>query len=167
MYFSVISSHQAVSSGLHCLIFSSVSAPGLDEWSPEEISWRNEDNTASRYCSWGSVVKVLYLEHHLGVVRHWDSLVVSKSKNLVIIKYCVKVLNPDSIDWTIADNPIDLLVGFSVTLFPDLREDSWNPFTLHNTIKLWSSNGFWIHSLEVMGTTKRISILFKKSKRIS
>jgi len=146
------------------LVLSSISAPGSDEWSPEKISWRNENNTASRYCSWGSVIKVLDLEHHLCVVRHWDSLIVSKSKNLVIIKYCVKVLNPDSIDWAIANNPIDLLVGFSVTLFPDLGEDSWNPFTLHDTIKLWSSNSFWVHSFEVMGATKWISIFGKKSK---
>jgi len=147
------------------LVLSSISAPGLDEWSPEEISWRNENNTASGYCSWGSVVKVLDLEHHLGVIGHWDSLVVSKSKNLVIIEYCVEVLNPNSIDWAIADNPVDLLVRFSVTLFPDLREDSWNPFTLHDTIKLWSSDGFWVHSLKVMGTTEWISILGEKSKR--
>jgi hypothetical protein len=131
-------------------VFNSIFAPGVNEWSPEKISGRDIDNTASRYSSWGGVVEVLDLEHHLGVVSHWDSLGVSKSKNLVIIEHSVQVLNPNGIDWTITNDPRDVLVLLVIALLPDLRENSWKPFTgnsVHNTVHLLTSDGLWIKSV--------------------
>lgn len=124
-------------------VLNSILAPGVNEWSPEKIGGRHIDDTASRHGSWGGVVQVLDLEHHLGVVSHWDSLSVSKGENLVVIEHGIEVLNPDGIDWSIADNPRDMLVLLVIALFPDLGEDSWKPLSgdgVHNTVHLLTSD---------------------------
>jgi hypothetical protein len=143
------------------LDFNSILAPGINEWSPEEISVRYIDNTASRYSSWGGIVQVFDLESHLGGIRHWNSLSISKSKNSVIIKYCVQVLNPNGIYWAITNDPRSMFVGFGVTFQPDLGENTRDPLTsdvVHDTVHLLTSDGFWVQSIKLMNLSLTESI---------
>jgi len=129
----------------------SVSAPGIDEWSPAEISGRYVDDSASGHSGWGSIVQVLDLEDHFAVIGHWNTLSIGEGENLVVIEHSVQVLNPNGIDWSIANNPGGVFVSPVIALLPDLRVDAWHPLTghsVHHTVHLWTSDSLWIHDVE-------------------
>ena len=42
----------------------------------------------------------------MNVRRELDSFAVGQTKHLVVVKDGVHILNPQSIDWTIADDPL-------------------------------------------------------------
>jgi len=45
------------------------------------------------------------LEDDLAVGRHGDTISVSESQGLVVVKDGVEILNPDGIDWAVKNQP--------------------------------------------------------------
>ena len=124
-----------------------VSKPGVEEGLPIKISVGNEDDTVTRYSSRRSVPQVLDLEGHLGCVKHRNTLGISKSQNLVVIKDSVEVLNPNGVDRTIAANPVVGLVALGVLRLPDFGENARLPLAdrVHHTEHLLTCDGLRIH----------------------
>ena len=79
--------------------------PCLDEGSPSKLLGGHEDHTTSRDGSWRGDGKILNLEEHSHLGSELNSLSIGQTKSHVIIKHSVHVLNPESIDWTIENNP--------------------------------------------------------------
>ena len=51
------------------------------------------------------IVDVVRLEDDLAVGRHGDTISVSESQGLVVVKDGVEILNPDGIDWAVKNQP--------------------------------------------------------------
>lgn len=47
-----------------------------------------------------------YLKNELHVVRHWYTIAVGQGKDLVVVQHSVEVLDPDSVDRAIAEDPL-------------------------------------------------------------
>lgn len=47
-----------------------------------------------------------YLKNQLHVVGHGYSVTVGQGKDLVVVQYGVKILDPDGVNRAIADNPL-------------------------------------------------------------
>lgn len=122
-------------------------APGGEKRLPVEISVRNVDDTVTRHSSWGGVSQVIDFTSHLCGVRHWDTLSVSQSKDLVVIEHGVEVLNPDGVDGSVTLNPVVELVSLHVDLLPDLGVDSLFPLseTIHGSEHLDTLDGLGVH----------------------
>jgi hypothetical protein len=72
-----------------------------------------------------------YLEHHLDIGRHGDSIAVRKSENLVVIQHSVEILNPNGVDRSIGNDPRVVGVGTVVELGPHRCEDTSGPLAGH------------------------------------
>jgi len=51
------------------------------------------------------VVDVVHLEDDLARGRHRDTVAVGQSQSLVVVEHRVEVLDPDSVDWTVQNQP--------------------------------------------------------------
>lgn len=47
-----------------------------------------------------------YLKHHMYGWSKFDSLAVGQTEHLVVIQHSIHVLNPQGINWSIADHPL-------------------------------------------------------------
>lgn len=41
----------------------------------------------------------------------FDPLAVSQTEHLIVIQHCVHVLNPQGVDWPVADHPLVVVTG--------------------------------------------------------
>ena len=51
------------------------------------------------------------LEHHMYGWCKLDSLAVGQTEHLVVIQHSVHVLNPQGVNWPIADHPLVVISG--------------------------------------------------------
>ena len=86
--------------------------PSLYEGSPAQFIISQVDHTTSGYCSWGGHCKILDFEKDSHLSSELDSLTIGQAKSHVIIKHCVHVLDPKSIDWTIKYDPSPVFPAF-------------------------------------------------------
>ena len=42
-------------------------------------------------------------------IAQFDSLAVRQTQHLVVVQYCVHVLDPQGVDWPVADHPLVLI----------------------------------------------------------
>lgn len=106
-----------------CLVYTPLKctqlAPTFIECSCSQIVGRDVDLSTSGDCSRRGVVQVLHLEDQLTLVGHRNTLSVGKGQDLVIIEHSVQVLNPKSIDWSVAGEPNVEFRRSRVALLPE------------------------------------------------
>ena len=114
--------------------------------------------TASGDSSRRGVVQVLHFEDQFTLISHGDTLAISESKNLVIIKHSVQVLNPNGIDRTVTSEPNIEFRRPGVALLPKSRKHTRNPIvrdlTLH-TVHLFISDSLRIHLDDTISQSSR------------
>jgi hypothetical protein len=83
-------------------------AVGGDQNGVAELLGFHEDHAATGNSGWGSLGKILDLEHHSHSGLQLDNLTGVKAELLVIVKHSVHVLNPNSIDGAVEHEPLTI-----------------------------------------------------------
>ena len=77
----------------------------LKDWTPVEDRTAHEDHSIARDGGWRGIVNVVDLKDDLTVGRHRDPVSVGQGQGLVVIEDGIEVLDPNSVDWTVQNEP--------------------------------------------------------------
>ncbi len=111
--------------GLYDLVLHTLS-PALYYDFPAQVFWLQVDHTTARDGCWGGDLQIIDLEHHRAGFGHLNTLTIVETEHLVVIEHSVHVLDPESVDWTIENDP-PLLIGIFCLQIGDCQlHQPWN-----------------------------------------
>ena len=73
----------------------------MEDWVPVQSRRAHVHHAIAGYCGRRSIVNIVWLKDKLAVRVHGDAISVGQCQRLVVIKYTVEVLDPQSIHWAI------------------------------------------------------------------
>lgn len=141
--------------------------PGVYKNLPAKMFWLHVHHTTAGDSGWGGDLQVIDFEHHSAGLGHLNSLTVVKTQHLVVVKHSVHVLNPESIDWTIVDNPA-LELGFLGvfecvhSLLHQVRDNTLSPLIselVDFTEELTHGDGLGVQGLDLDSLVPNIIVL--------
>lgn len=90
------------------------------------------DHTASRHSGRRCHSQIIHLEHHRECSWQLDTLTIRQTQHLIVIEHGVKVLNPESVDWSVKLNPFLHIRSISDIASDNGSNNTVSPFVGEN-----------------------------------